>query len=332
MNVKKTLSQVTFLFLGLLFVEFFLRSFSPVYLQGIPGAYQFDRELGVRLKEGAHFLKTLDYQQEVYTNQKGTVNFQNSFRGYEKLIFTLGDSYTQGVGLPADANYPFQLDLLLNLENGRYTKKYGVVNLGLAAFGGKQSILALMRYQEIIGKPAYIFYLASSNDYEDDLLFLSGYRHKHLVEGSPRWGIFLKPLQWFSNETEIGKRFKIAIGFFRRKVYKSRHRQEKFEDKTSNAAALEEPILKELLQIAKDLDATLVVSWADVPKGSLESYEWLKKWAQASHVAFADWYPIAESVRSAMPNLPLENPHSGGHYRTWVSSLIAKSFADHIRR
>ena len=206
---------VSILFLFISF-EIILRLLFPIYLTGYIGAYQYDKELGYRLKDDVRMLKTTDYQQEILTNTLGTVNFQNNFDKYQILIFVVGDSFTQGTGLPSDASYPFQLDLLLNMESDRYIKKYAVVNLGLAAFGGEQNLLALKRYAQKLGKPNFILYLGSSNDYEDDLLFKSGYRHKHLVEGSPYWGWYLRPLMWLSNETEIGKRVKILLGSIQR--------------------------------------------------------------------------------------------------------------------
>jgi len=96
--MRKMSARISIVILSLsiiiVFVEFFLRQFSPVYLAGQVEAYQYDQELGVRLKDGIHFLNTTDYQQEIYTNEIGTVNFQRSFDAYETLIFAIGDSHT----------------------------------------------------------------------------------------------------------------------------------------------------------------------------------------------------------------------------------------------
>ena len=117
--------------------ELTLRLFAPLYHPGIWESYQYDQELGYRLRPGIHMFEAKDFQEEIRTNRLGTVNFQERFDGYGSLIFALGDSYTQGTGLPADVAYPFQLDLILNQDaKGQYAKRYGVVNLGLAAFGG----------------------------------------------------------------------------------------------------------------------------------------------------------------------------------------------------
>jgi hypothetical protein len=196
----------------LLVIELLLRVFFPVYLTGYVGAYRYDEQLGYRLKSSIHFLKTTDYLEEVCTNKLGTVNFQETFDKYSKLVFTIGDSYTQGTGLPSDAGYPAQLDLMLNMQNQEYRPDYGVVNLGLAAFGAEQEILSVLIYKRIIGKPAYILYLGCSNDYDDDIMFREGLRHRHLVDGNPHYSAALvKPMQWLTNDTEIGKRLKLIF-------------------------------------------------------------------------------------------------------------------------
>jgi len=313
--------------------ELFLRTFYPVYLTGFIGAYQYDETLGVRLKDNVHLLKSTDYQQEIYTNKYGTVNIQDSFSEYNIKIFAIGDSYTQGVGLPLDASYPFQLSMMLNIKNNRFIKQYAVINLGLAAFGTIQATLSLTKYKDIFGSPDYIIYLGSSNDYSDDVLFEQGYRHKHLVEGNPRWGAWLKPIQWLTNDTEVGKRLKIALGQWRRQFHVSPRIPKTQNNKntpTPSIAKLQKSKLEKLLAKAREMNAHLIVSWADLPTNSPDSYHWLKKWARTNNVPFADWHPLYKSITEAMPNLPITNPHSGGHYRTWVNSIIANSFAEHI--
>jgi hypothetical protein len=321
------------LFLAMFILEIILRLFIPIYLTGYIGSYQYDKELGYRLKDNFDFLLTTDYQQEIHTNKLGTVNFQDNFNDYKVLVFALGDSFTQGTGLPADASYPFQLDLLLNMENNHYVPLYGIVNLGLAAFGGEQNLLTLKRYAKRLGKPKVILYLGCSNDYKDDVLFRSGYRHKHMVDGSPYWGWYMQPLAWMTNETEIGKHLKVLIGEFRRKKIFSkapnRSGKEGTEAKKPNAAELEAPVFQELIKISQEYGAKLIISWIDLPDNQ-EGYQWLQDFAQKHHVAFADWYPAVVSARQSVPQFPLNNPHSGGHYRTWVNGQIARAFAKEI--
>ena len=188
--------------------EYVLRSFAPLYLTAPQGTFQYHTELGYRLKPGIHLYQLTDHLEEVRTNTLGTVNYVENFAGYPALVYTIGDSYTQGMGSSADATYPFQLDLLLNLDaDGHYQERYGVVSLGLAAFGPEQALLALERYAKQIGKPDFILYFGCDNDAEDDLLFQSGYRHRHIVDGSPAWGVWVGPALWLS-EFELVKRLK----------------------------------------------------------------------------------------------------------------------------
>ena len=49
-------------------------------------------------------------------------------------------------------------------------------------------MIALERFRSDVGTPRYVLFLGSKNDYDDDQLFLSGYRHGHIVEGSPATG------------------------------------------------------------------------------------------------------------------------------------------------
>lgn len=332
--MKKTITNTVvilfFIFLATFFVEIFLRLFSPLHLAGNIKAYQYDQELGYRLKPKLHFFSTTDYQQEFHTNQLGTINFQESFTDYDEIVFALGDSYTQGTGLPGDSSYPFQLDLKLNFHRGEYTKRYAIINLGLAAFGGKQAIAALRIFQNVITSPDYILYLGSNNDYQDDMLFESGYRHQHLVDGNPNWGMMLKPIQWFASGTEIGKRTKLAINGIRRGKAKRNNKRPSGESSENNIAKLQEPVFSELLVIANKLNAPLIVSWSDLPEKAEGSYLWLKEWASERNVYFADWHPKVLSVLEAIPGLPQKNNHTGGHYRTWINSMIAESFAEQL--
>ena len=326
--------------------EIILRAFFPIYQTGNIDAYKYDETLGICLKENIHYFKTTDYQQEILTNKIGTVNLQKSFNDYDILVYAVGDSYTQGSGLPVDASYPFQLSTMLNMQDGRYVKKYAIINLGLASFGTKQAFLSLLKYKEIIGKPDYILYLGSWNDHSDDVLFANGYRHKHLVYGNPHWGVLLRPIQWIANDFEIGKRMKLFVGNVRRRSYSKNdtHKKQNNKDNVSVAelqedqlkdnasvAELQEDQLNKLMTISNKLNAMLIVSWADLPNSSSDSYNWLKQWAEKNKVAFADWHPSLKSVLQVIPELPIYNQHSGGHYRTWVNNIIAKAFAERFQ-
>ncbi len=312
---------------SLLAVELFLRIFMPFYQTSIPESLQYDSELGFRLRPGTHVFKTTDFQQEVQVNQLGTANFQENFDGYQTIVFALGDSFTQGAGLPVDMSYPAQLDLILNEdEQGFYNKKYGVVNLGLAAFGGEQSLITLRRWAGIVRQPKYILYLGCVNDYDDDVLFKSGYSGRHLVEGSPLWGGLVRPLQWLTNDLQIGVRSKVLLARARR--FQAGAVDISNEDeKAPSTAELEQPALEKLAQYARENNATLIIGWSE--KGL--SYDWLKNWAANNSIRFADWRPKVDSVTASIPALPTENQHSGAHHRGWVNHMIAREYARQIR-
>lgn len=310
--------------LGVLFAaEVALRAFAPIHLASILEAYEYDAELGVRLRPNVHLFKTTDHQQELRTNKLGSVNFQDDFDGYLRRVFALGDSYTMGMGLPSDLSYPSQLDLLINRDQtGFYRKQYAIVNLGLAAYGGEQNLIALRLFAARLGRPDAILYLGCDNDAADDELFLSGYRHGHLVSGNPRWGPMVGVLQWLSDELQLGIRVKLLSGHARRGAILA----QRAADGRSVAEA-EEAVFERLASYATSEGVELVVGWADIGA----SYDWLRAWASRHDVRFADWLPKVNAVTKAIPALPLENVHSGGHYRGWVNRIIAEEFEKQLR-
>jgi hypothetical protein len=291
----------------------------------------------VRLRPSIRLARVTDHREESHSNSLGTANFQNDFRGYRKLIFALGDSYTQGTGLPADQSYPIQLDLILNtMPGGSYEKNIAVVNLGLAAFGGEQTYRVLERYTARLGAPSACLYLGSENDYDDDLLFKSGARHRHVVRGSPEWKSFAPLLIWIGN-LQIVLRAKLIIAKARierlreadRTPVNSASRPQPVAIPTS-VAELEWPVISRIVSYCKAHDAVVVLAWSK-PPGESRSYDWLATAAGRNGLLFNDWYRRVEAVTTAIPALPIANDHSGGHYRGWVNGEIANGFADVLR-
>jgi hypothetical protein len=326
LRLKRAALFCVSVFVALLVVEIALRLFRPTYSVAIPWSYEYDTELAFRLKPGVHLFRTTDFQQEARTNRLGTANFQEGFDDYPQLVFTVGDSYTQGLGVPADASYPFQLDLFLNRDaRGFYAKRFGVVNLGVSGYGGDENLITLRRYVSLLRRPpSYILYLGCDNDMGDDVLFRRGLRHKQFLEGSPYLGRLAVPARWLTEELQIGfkaKRFVLERN--REKAREEAARAAWKDGREMSAAEFEASVLERLNAYAKEQGATLVVSWSD----ARASYQWLKGWAAQNGVAFADWAPRAASVTSAIPSLPLDNNHSGGHHRTWTNRVIAEEFA-----
>ncbi|HVG30752.1 MAG TPA: SGNH/GDSL hydrolase family protein [Pyrinomonadaceae bacterium] len=313
-------------FVALLVVEVALRLLHPAYNVTIPWSYEYDAELAFRLKPGAHLFRTTDFQQEARTNRAGDSNFQESFDDYPRLVFTVGDSFTQGIGVPADASYPFQLDLFLNRDaGGFYVKRFGVVNLGVSGFGGEQNFIALRRHVALSSRPpSFILYLGCDNDLGDDILFRRGLRQRQFTEGDPYWGRLAVPARWLANGSQIGLNVRrIMLERIRARAIGEVAAQLSRDGSEINTAEFESPLLERLSAYAKGQGATLVVSWSDANS----SYYWLKGWASRNGVAFADWAPRTASVQAAVPALPLDNNHSGGHHRAWANRVIAEEFA-----
>jgi hypothetical protein len=326
---RKIVFVVAVTAVALCVAEVLLRWLAPINLAGIQSAYVYDDELGIRLAEDLQATQLSDHLQEIRTNPAGTANFQDSFESYGARIFALGDSYTQGTGLPADASYPFQLDLRLNIgADGLYRPSYAVVNLGLAAYGPEQSLIALRRYRKSLGAPRVCLYLGSENDFSDDILFRSGYRHRHVVRGSPHWGLMTGPLLWASR-FELVKRFKMALSQWRRRDLAATG-SAAAEDSPRDRASVAErtwPVIEKIVKLCGEQGAVTILGWA---ADDSASYAWLQARAAAEGVGFADWRPSVESVQRTAADIPLANPHSGGHWRTWVNRLIADAFAREI--
>jgi hypothetical protein len=326
LSLKRAALFFVSVFVALVVVELALRQFVPTYSVAIPWSYEYDDELAFRLKPAAHLFRTTDFQQESVTNRAGTANFQESFDDYPQLVFTVGDSYTQGLGVPADASYPFQLDLLLNRDAaGFYAKRFGVVNLGVSGYGGDENLLTLRRYVSLLRRPpSYILYLGCDNDMGDDVLFRRGLRHRQFLEGSPYMGRLAVPARWLTEELQIGLKAKrFVLDRNRERARAEAARAATRDGREMSAAEFEAPVLERLNAYAKEQGATLVVGWSNAQA----SYYWLKEWAARNGVAFADWAPRVESVKAAIPALPIDNNHSGGHHRTWTNRVIAEEFA-----
>jgi lysophospholipase L1-like esterase len=330
LRLKQFALLLVALFVALLVAEVALRLLAPLYQANDPAAYVYDEELGYRLRDGYYSLLTTDFQQEIRANRRGYVNYQEDFAAYPKLVFAVGDSYTQGTGLPVDAAYPSQLDLILNVgDKGLYAPRYGVVNLGVGAYGGEQELLLLQRAARDLRPPDVVLYLGCDNDFDDDQLFRSGYRHRHLVEGSPHWGRWARPLQWLTNNLQLVLRAKLALGEMRRgQVLSDKNGAENSSGSGGpSVAERQAQVLEKIAAQAKAYNARLVVSWAN----QTDSYGWLQQWAAQRQIPFADWRVRVKAAQAATPALPTRNPHSGGHHRVWVNRFIAEEFARHLQ-
>jgi hypothetical protein len=327
-TIINTLIILIILAVCLFELEVLLRVFKPFYFCDNSGIYHYDQQLQFVAKKNYHYRHSKDYLEEYITNSSGTTNFQDKFDAYKYKVFAVGDSYTQGIGLPIDASYPLQLDLQLNLVNHEYQPKYAVINLGLAAYGGEQYLLALKRYIKLSGKPDFILLMGCWNDYSDDVRFESFQKGTaiNLIEGHPYLNFIIRPLSWLAFNTEIGKRCYYLGKTYAKKSLKQKAGGE--QPNEFNFAATQVRTYTAINNLAKEQGATFILSWANMDN----SYDWLKKWAAAQQIPFADWQPAVRSVNTRLPNLPQANAHSGGHYRGWVNYIMARTFARQILR
>ena len=321
MTHKISLKKSFLWILAVLFLmEILLRIFSPLHLTGPIEAYEYDEVLGVKVKKNLSLVKITDVRQEYFTNEIGTFNFEDTFTIFDKIIFASGDSFTQGTGVPPSSSYPFNLYLNLNTSDIS-TEQYGVVNLGLAAYGFDQSFLAIKHYYKDI-KADYIVYLGVSNDNKDDFLFKSGYRHNHLVHGSPRFFGLGGSIGYLTNNSEILKRIKLIVSNKKiNSLYKSQ------ELKNTNINFDKYIALKEFSELN---NIKLFISWYQCHNNELDNYNNLKIWSKKNNVEFVDWCEDFNKIKSLNPNLPISNNHSSGHHRPWVYKIIAKNFSEKI--
>jgi hypothetical protein len=136
----------------------------------------------------------------------------------------------------------------------------------------------------------------------------------------------VEPIAWLSG-FEITKRAKLAVAELRearRVAQTSEAAPPDGERKQRSVAERVWPTVAQIVALAREWDAKVVVSWAN-PDGA--SYAWLREKAAEEGIAFADWAPRIESVQQRMPGLPFANVHSSGHWRPWANRVIAESFA-----
>ena len=151
--MRSVLLVIVSLLIAASLAEIGLRWLAPIHTAGIQAAYEYDAELGVKLRPNVHLFRLTDHLEEIRTNRYGLADFREDYSSYPALAFAIGDSFTQGTGLAPDESYPAQLDMLLNRDSsGRFAKHVAVVNLGLGSFGDEQSLRAPRR----ISKPAGI--------------------------------------------------------------------------------------------------------------------------------------------------------------------------------
>ncbi|MBD1144021.1 SGNH/GDSL hydrolase family protein [Pelagibacterales bacterium SAG-MED33] len=315
------------LFFFVFLAEISLRVFYPLNLTGDISNYEYDENLGIKLKDNLNSVYITDHRQEVITNKKGTLNYESEFSNYDNLIITIGDSNTQGVGVPFDSSYPFVLYTQLNSED---KESWGVVNMALAAYGTKQAILVYKIKYKIFMKPKFVTYLADKNDYMGDLFFDKGYKHMHLVKNSPRFFGYAEILGYVSQKIELIKRIKYILS--ETKLSQNYNKvEENFEKVFLNNYAKK---LLEFNNYLRNNQISFIFAWnsLDENKNNVCSseYNFVKNWAKQNNIIFADWCPNFKKIANLSNAIPVINDHSSSHARPWINRIIAQSFRDKI--
>ena len=323
----KNIGIVVIFFIIIMMLELGLRISFPVKYADITSSYEYSETLGYKFKSNIFNVESTDHYKEDITNSIGLVNIEENFLDFSNIVYTIGDSYTKGTGLMFDSSYPFYLSLFLNNENKlstHFEKNYGVLNLGTPGYGLKQSKIRMDEIKNKSKIPDIVCYLGSENDYHDDLLFQSGYKHKHLVHRSPYWDKwYMKPFLIVS-KTQIMSRIKILISWIR---------QEKILEKTKNKNHISnsQKMLADFSNLIKSNNKNnikTILSWSDP---SSNSYNWLKNYCRENKIPFADWNKIAQDYKSKFSTLNEKNAHSGGHKRSWINYMIALAFFNEIQ-
>jgi len=329
-----------FCIFSLIACELFLRWFYPVYFCNTISQYQYDKNLGVTTKPNLEKSILTDHIIEVFTNDIGSRNYldKDDLLKYKKIIFCVGDSYTEGTGNAVDQSYPFYLSLLLNRnkDSGLHEKNYAVINLGLGDYGSIQSYIVSKVYMEKLGrKPYAIIYFICANDPDDDILFKNGYKHRYVVLGSPYYNRVFIVLNEVLENIQLFKRIKLLSGpIVHKKSVSNEHILKKALSQENRLVTREFdpgslPGLIDLVGFCKENNIKLFISYTDFKSAE---YDMLKKFATDNKVGFADYRPDVESVKTAIPRIPVFNWHSGGHFRSWVNFIIASKFVPLVEK
>ena len=328
------------LFISIISLEILLRLFVPLIQVGTKKNYTYDDEIGVKYKNNLRSVVLKDYIEESITNKYGSVNYQDNFNNYDKIIFAVGDSNTKGVGVQFDESYPFQMYLELNTGNIKDETSYGVVNLGIQASGTIAAFKIYDIYKSKIKKPNFVTHVGGMNDYSDDVFFESGKKHNSLVDGSPRLFGLAGYISTIIEYSEILKRMKLTYSIYNFKLAQNNKIEnlkvkpnkftlfkEGFDTKTSK-------LYLQFNEKSKEDDFIFILSWVDGRKDGnawcKETYNYVKDWASKNNVLFADWCQDFKRVYKDLKEIPLVNNHSAGHYRSWINRIIANSFVKKI--
>lgn len=180
--------------------------------------YNDDRELIKILKPNLSCdLKTPEYAYHFCTDSFGFQNFYDKTLYTHADIVTVGDSFTQGVGVPGDFSYPRQLAKILNARvlnlghEGYDCYQFPIVlkRFGLKAHA-KIVIMSLWTWNDIQPRYNQWYKYCATHDYMPIDDYYAAIRAKQLKKGAAtkvkKYYLYLSPYLEYLKE-EIGKLF-----------------------------------------------------------------------------------------------------------------------------
>lgn len=173
MKFKKTIPNIIVLivslFISLIFLEIILRFIVPLPLACT--LLEGDEKLVYRNKANIDYLdKNPEYRVKYTTNSNGIRDSEilRSNKGEKELrIFTIGDSFTYGLGLNLEETFQFKLE---NKLKAKLNKDVNVINAGVGGYGSKQS-LELLGMEIGNYQPDIVLYSFYNNDVTDDMKY-----------------------------------------------------------------------------------------------------------------------------------------------------------------
>ena len=157
------------LFISLIFLEMILRFIVPLPLAC--ALLDKDETLVYRNKANIDYLdKNPEYRVRYSTNSNGIRD--NEVLKFDKnegeiRIFTIGDSFTYGLGLNLEDTFQFKLE---NKLKNKLNKDVNVINGGVGGYGSKQS-LEFLRKKIGDYKPDIVLFSFYNNDVTDDMKY-----------------------------------------------------------------------------------------------------------------------------------------------------------------
>ncbi|MFH1783250.1 MAG: SGNH/GDSL hydrolase family protein [Candidatus Omnitrophota bacterium] len=170
MKLSRILFILAGLFIGLLLIEIFFRSFpsiTGVYTtqhNSIPKIYTEDKERGYALlpdSKSRHISYYGDFDVVYHVNSQGVRSLKDTYGDkYAKRILLLGDSFVFGHGVEDNETLSSRLENALNEKYG--DSEFEVINGGISGYNIDQEYLTLKKYSFL--KPDIVLIGMCSND------------------------------------------------------------------------------------------------------------------------------------------------------------------------